>query len=274
MMEDGLQFLAMALYVASSVCFLLGIRRSRPLLEHIALATAGVGGVAHGVSICWRGAAGGYFPLTNLPEGLSFLAWCMVAASFITFKQSRSRQIGSFALPLAAVLLIAVVLVPGPAKEPALELSKGWVAAHASTALLSYGAFGLAFVAGLMYLLQERQIKLKRSGTLFRWLPSLERLERVDSRAIEIAFPLLTLSMLVGLLWARMRPDTGWAWGGKETSSLVTWLCYAALLHAKRRYSLRGRKVAYLCILGFVLVLFTFVGASLLFPGAHSYGGR
>ncbi len=267
-----LELVVLALYLASSACFLLTIRKRRELLGRAALILAAAGAVAHCAEIVVRGVAGRYVPLTNLFEGFCFLSWCIVISFLIVYAKYRNGEIGSLAMPLAALTLGFAMLLPGAAREPVMEWRGVWIWLHAGTALVSYGGFALAFVAGIMYLVQERQLKSKHSGTVFRWLPSLETLERIDSRAIEVAFPLLTLAMVFGLLWARSDLSTGWSWGSKETFTLVTWLCYAALLHVKRRYSLRGRKIAYLCILGFLLVLFTFVGGSLMSRGPHYFG--
>ncbi len=272
-LAGALELVVLALYLASSACFLLTVKRRRELLVRAALAAAAAGAAAHCAEIAIRGATGRYVPLTNLFEGLCFLSLCIVISFFIVYGKCRNGEIGSLAMPLAALTLGFAMLLPGAAREPVMEWKAGWIWLHAGTALVSYGGFALAFLAGIMYLVQERQLKSKRSGTVFRWLPSLETLERIDSRAIEVAFPLLTLAIVFGLLWAHRDPATGWSWGSKETFTLLTWLCYAALLHVKRKYSLRGRKIAYLCILGFLLVLFTFVGGSLLFKGPHYYGG-
>ena len=126
----------------------------------------------------------------------------------------------------------------------------------------------------VMYLLQERQLKIKSPGLLYRWLPSLEKLEEINHKAITIGFAFLTFGIIIGFFWARSVPVLDWSWGKKETWSIITWLVYAILLHIRLTSTLRGRKVAYLCILGFGFMLFTFIGISFLFPGLHSFIGN
>lgn len=273
-MENALLLVTMVLYLLSSVYFLLATRGETGRLKKRALIGTGAGAALNLAILVWRAVAGRYFPLTNLFESLSLLACCISLGFLVAYLKYRDIQIGGLALPLATLVLLAAILVPGPAREPVLHWRTGWIVLHAATALISYGAFALAFVAGVMFVLQERELKRKKPGILSRWLPPLEKLEATDRRAIEVGFPLLTFAIMCGLLWAKLVPTTGWSWGWKETWSLITWLSYAALLHVKRTYSLRGRKVAYLCIIGFVLVLFTFVGGSLLFSGLHQYDGR
>ena len=122
-----------------------------------------------------------------------------------------------------------------------------------------------------MYLLQERELKKKRFGLFYTRLPSLEALDNLNNHCLAVGFPLLTLGIITGSIWAKQAWGTYWQWDPKETWSLITWFIYAALVHARLTVGWRGRKAAWLSIVGFLAVLFTFLGVNLILGGLHSY---
>ncbi|PIQ84154.1 MAG: hypothetical protein COV75_03710 [Candidatus Omnitrophica bacterium CG11_big_fil_rev_8_21_14_0_20_63_9] len=148
------------------------------------------------------------------------------------------------------------------------------VSLHTICSLLSYGAFLVACVAAVLFLVQERQLKRKTLGALFHGLPSLGALDRANFLAIGAGFGLLTLGMLCGLASVRATFGRWWLGDPKEYLTVALWGAYCALWLVRLRSTLRGRRLALLSVLGFSLVLFTFVGLSHLLPSAHPYLGR
>lgn len=142
---------------------------------------------------------------------------------------------------------------------------------HMLCSLLSYGAFLVAFVAGVLFLVQERQLKHKRMGLLFHRLPSLGALDRINFLAIGAGFALLSLGMALGLIGVRVWLGRWWMDDAKTYLAVVLWFAYLGLWVMRLRATMRGRPVAFLSVLGFCLVLFTFIGASWLRPSAHPY---
>ena len=140
-----------------------------------------------------------------------------------------------------------------------------------SATLLSYAAFLVAFMAGALFLLQERQLKRKRMGRLFHALPALERLDRVNFLAIGVGFGLLTLGTFCGFLGTGTRLGRWWIGDSKELLTVLLWGSYLILWLMRLRATLRGRRVALLSILGFSLVVFTVLGAHWLAPTLHPY---
>ncbi len=140
---------------------------------------------------------------------------------------------------------------------------------HMACSLLSYLAFLVAFVAGLLFLVQERQLKRKRMGLLFRRLPSLDSLDRLNLVAIGLGFGLLSVGMAFGFVSARMLLGRWWTGDPKELLTVMLWGGYLALWSLRLRTTLRGRRVALLSILGFGLVLFSLLGVSWWLPTAH-----
>jgi cytochrome c-type biogenesis protein CcsB len=138
-------------------------------------------------------------------------------------------------------------------------------------AFLADASFAIAFGVGIMYLIQERQLKRKNPGAFYRRLPNLDVLDELDYKAIALGFPLLTLAIVTGSIWANSAWGYYWGWEPKEIWSLITWLIYAAYLHARLVGGWRGRKAAYLAVIGFAIVIFTFLGVNLLLPGQHAF---
>ena len=114
-------------------------------------------------------------------------------------------------------------------------------------------------------------IKNKKWSQFLHRLPSLQTLDDLNYLCLSLGFPFLTLGIITGSIWAEYAWGSYWNWDPKETWSLVTWLIYAALLHGRLTIGWRGRRAAYFSIIGFAVVLFTFLGVNLLLPGLHSY---
>ena len=155
--------------------------------------------------------------------------------------------------------------------QPALQSS--WLPIHASIAILANGFLALAFCGGIMYLLQESEIKRKRFGLFYTRLPSLEALDNLNQHCLAVGFPLLTLGIITGSIWAKQAWGSYWQWDPKETWSLITWLIYAALLHQRFRVGWRRRRAAIMAIIGFSAALFTLWGVNFLLKGLHTYAG-
>jgi cytochrome c-type biogenesis protein CcsB len=146
-----------------------------------------------------------------------------------------------------------------------------WLTFHVAISFIGDGMFAVAFMAAIMYLIQERQIKNKRFGSLYSRLPSLETLDTINHYSLMYGFPFLTVGMVTGAIYAQNVPGSYWQWDPKEVWSLITWLVYAALLHARVAMGWRGRRAAIMSILAFLILIFAFIGASLWLSDYHSF---
>ncbi len=142
---------------------------------------------------------------------------------------------------------------------------------HMGCSLLSYVAFLVAFIAGALFLIQERQLKQKQMGLLFHRLPALWTLDRINVVALGMGFGLLTAGLVFGCIMAQRLLGQWWNWDPKELLTLALWGLYFALWWLRLRAAWRGRKVALLSVLGFALVLFTLLGVSRWLPTWHAY---
>lgn len=230
-----------------------------------------IGVILHAAGFVARYVLAGYTPITNLFESLSFFALAIVTAFLVTEIRYNLRILGSFVAPLGFVFSASAAFLPGDVVRLAPALNSYWLPVHVLLLFIGDAVFAVMFGAGIMYLLQEKQVKKKRLGAIFKRLPPLDVLDEINYRCLTIGFPLLTAGIITGSIWAEYAWGSYWNWDPKETWSLITWLLYAALLHGRLTIGWRGRRAAILAIVGFGAVLFTFLGVNLLLPGLHSY---
>ncbi len=133
---------------------------------------------------------------------------------------------------------------------------------HSITIHLSYLAFFAASVVSVLYLIQDNALKNKLTGVIFSRLPNLSFLDKLNYRSIGLGFPLLTVSVISGLIWAKnIHGIYWWGYNLRQLYSLILWLVYALILHVRLSAKLRGRKVAFLSIAAFFVIILTLFGA-------------
>ena len=213
----------------------------------------------------------GMVPVLGLKSALSFFSWTIIGAYLILQLRFRLMVLGSFVAPLAAFLMIISSTIPGTEVVVRPIFRSMWLTAHVGTTFMGNGMFALTFVAAIMYLIQERQIKKKRFGTFYSRLPSLQTLDSVNYYSLMYGFPFLTIGMITGSIYAQYSLGTYWRWDPKEVWSLITWLFYAALLHERLAVGWRGRRAAVMSIICFLILIFTFIGVSLWLSDYHSF---
>jgi cytochrome c-type biogenesis protein CcsB len=174
------------------------------------------------------------------------------------------RTIGLLILPITGALLL-YALTLGSETHPLVPALQNplLLTIHVAVATVAYGAFAVSFAAAVLYLFQRGE---DRPG-----LPKRALLDQISYRAVIIGFPLDTMTVVLGAVWAQKAWGTYWSWDPKETASLVTWLIYGAYLHARVARGWTGSRAAWLLVAGFVSVIFCFFG-NLFFGGLHSYG--
>jgi cytochrome c-type biogenesis protein CcsB len=224
-----------------------------------------LGFVILGASLVFRSIASGYGPFSNMYEYSIAFAWATLGAYYWFEHRYHQRILGLMALPVALALLAYAATVPADIEPlvPALQ-NNLLLTLHVATAIVAYGTSAIGFTAALLFLIQPE------TG---RWgLPKPQVLDEIGYRAIVVGFPFLTLTIVLGGLWADVAWGRYWGWDPKETASLVTWFIYAAYLHARVVRGWRGNKAAILLIVGFGATLLTYFG-NLFFGGLHSYSG-
>ena len=264
--------LSLGLYILGMLCAFITLSRPRPGYVTSTVLLFGGAFLLHTGVLIIRAYQGGHFPITNLHESLSFFAWAVALLILIVYRRYHISVLFAFAIPIVVLFLTLSLTTPlGLLPLPPI-LRSIWLPIHVILSFLGDAFFALTFCVSLMYLIQERHIKQKKMGRMMSLLPSLALLDQLNYRLLTIGFPLLTLGIITGSIWAEYAWGSYWSWDPKETWSLITWLVYAALLHQRLTVGWRGKKAAWVAIVGFALVLFTFLGVNLLLSGLHSYG--
>jgi cytochrome c-type biogenesis protein CcsB len=239
------------------------------------------------VALVARGIAAGRPPYANMWEFTVAFGWGIVLCHALFEARYRLRAeggsaavggaaqvVGAVLLPVAVALFaVSVAYFPHEIQPliPALQANR-ILGAHVATMLLSYAALAVSFGAAALYLVQLESGR-RDGGRRFARLPSADALEEVTNRAVLVGFPLLTLGIALGAYWANSAWSRYWNWDPKETSAFVTWCIYAGYLHARNLRGWRGRGAAWLVVIGFAAVLFTYFAVNLWVSGLHSYAG-
>ena len=228
--------------------------------QKLAVWVTGAGFIFHTLALVTRIREAGYIPFTNLHEAISFFSWAIVLAFFLVEFRYGIEVLGSFILPLAFLSLVSAAALPNEVRTLDPTLKTIWFGIHTTLSLLGIVAFAIAFIAGIMYLLQESFLKSKQFNALYYKLPSLDLLDEWNKKAILLGFPLLTLGIISGALWAQYSLGSFWIQNNsKQALSLGTWLFYLIVLHGRITIGWRAKKAAHLAIIGFVGVIFIFV---------------
>lgn len=259
------------LYAVGTVGFLIYVIRTEKVIHRIAYGFLLAGFLSHTLGLAMLVSQLRQMPVTTLPQTFSLFAWAIVG-SYLAFQlKFNIRILGTFVSPLAVVFMLLSSAIPGRVIPNSKLFKSFWLTLHVATVFIGMAIFALAFCAGIMYLLQERQIKSKSFGLLYRRLPSLEVLDSLNYVCLTFGFPLITIGLISGFVYAGAVWQSFWHWDPKEILSVVTWLIYAVLLHERLAVGWRGRRAAIMAIIGFSVILVTFVGTSVILEVHHSF---
>jgi cytochrome c-type biogenesis protein CcsB len=247
-----------ALYTLGLLHSVFGFYQKRQIFVKIALAMVASGFVCHTLFLVWLGIERWHFPITNLSESLCFFAWCISLSFMVANFHYRVNALGTFILPLVSVLTILSQLIWEENHSIPPLLKSGWVYFHSSVAFLAYAAFFLTFISGILYLVQEKELKEKKFRFLYFRLPSLQVCDELLRRSLYVGFVAMSLTIVSGAFWAQQAWGRFWSWDPKETASLITWGIYFILINYRLSSKWRGRRAAYISIIGFASILFTF----------------
>jgi ABC-type transport system involved in cytochrome c biogenesis permease subunit len=253
-------YASLILYLLAAGCYFLG--RRNKIVARVALSLTAAGMLANLLALISRGMLVQRLPITNGAEFILSFSWFTVLAYIFYEFRSRSNSAGGAVMIIVSVLVASILaLMPGQLGDvkplmPALK--SPWLTSHVLTAIFSYGGFALA--AGLA------AIQLARADS--------SRGEEWIYKIVAVSFVMLTLTIVLGAIWAEQAWGRYWSWDPKETWALVTWIIYAVYLHLCRQKAWQGQRSNMLVVGGFILVLFTYFGVNFLLSGLHSYSSR
>jgi cytochrome c-type biogenesis protein CcsB len=269
-------------YLLSSAFYigLLVFRQRKAGQIGLTLALFGILAQTVGLGLRWRESYQlgiGHAPLTNMYESLVFFAWCTAIIYVLLEIKFKHPVIGSFAMPIPFVTLAYTSVDKSLSKDisplvPALQ--SNWLIAHVITCFIGYAAFAVAAGLGIMYLIKHFSQSGDTSDGSGGILPELRTLDDLIHKTIIFGFMWLSAGIITGAVWANEAWGTYWSWDPKETWSIITWFVYALTLHARFTRGWNGARIAWLALLGFVSVFFTYFGVNYWLSGLHSYGSN
>lgn len=205
----------------------------------------------------------GHAPLSNFYESLIFYAWC-IGFMLVILKKRLTFPIITMMASLIAVGFMGYASISSSVERkiqpliPALQ--SNWLHIHVITCFVAYAAFVISFICGFLYLIKWKNV-----------VPPKEILEEINYRSVMVGFPMLSAGILTGAVWAHYAWGSYWSWDPKETWSLITWIIYALFLHARFVRGWKGKRIAFISIIGFLSVIFTYFGVNFILSGLHSY---
>ena len=253
-------------------------RRSRA--ARVAVVLTLLGWATHVGSVVTRGFAAGRVPWGNMYEFSSAAALVAVTAFLVLLRRRRvDATVGAFVMvPVTLYLGLAGTVLYTPAGPLVPALDSYWIKIHVAAAVMASGAFLLAGVIALLFLLRDRSDQMVAAGrtpqfplSLGRSLPAAPSLDRAAYAVIAFAFPVWTFAIIAGAIWAEAAWGRYWGWDPKETWSFITWVLYAGYLHARATAGWKGRRAAWVPVAAAVALIIDYYIVNIFVVGLHSY---
>ena len=294
----GILLLTMTFYWMSLILF------KNPILSEIGKIGSIIANILLFVILGSRWIIAGYFPLSNLYESLLFLTWTLLTTYLFVEYKTKSKLIGATLIPIALLIngFANLTLPPEMQKASPLvpALQSNWLMMHVSMMMLSYATLIVGSLLSILFLiisngkeinynlinsrdsfetpiLNNITVAYDESTTLIKTqkdsqLKLLSSIDNWSYRVIGLGFPFLTIGIIAGGVWANEAWGSYWSWDPKETWALITWLVFAAYLHARITKNWEGKRTAVLGSLGFFVIWVCYLGVNFLGKGLHSYG--
>jgi len=306
--ENNLNNISFALLLITLILYWINlIIKPYDLIQNIGSLLTIIINLSLSISLIIRWINNKYFPLSNLYESLLFLTWCITLINIILETKSKSKLIGAITIPISLfTIAFASISLPQNMKVAAPlvpALRSNWLMMHVTIMMISYATLMIGSLLSILFLIisNKKDIDITVQGNsqnynknlLLRYdlnyLPNnsnfiahkrdnykrinlLESLDNLSYRIIGFGFPLLTIGIIAGAVWANEAWGTYWSWDPKETWALITWLVFAIYLHSRLNQSWQGKKPAILASIGFIIVWICYLGVNFLGKGLHSYG--
>lgn len=254
----------------------LGPSRTARGAGRAAMFLTGAGALVHAGSVAARGLAAGRVPWGNMYEFSSAICLSAVTVFLVVQWRRPSRRLGLFVLfAVLAGLGLATTVLYTPAGPLVPALHSYWITIHVTAAIIASGLFTVGSVLAVLYLLVTAGSVRVAAATrrLRAVLPAAQDLDDLCFRLLATAFPIWTFAVVAGAIWAESAWGRYWGWDPKETWAFITWVIYAAYLHARVTAGWRGRRAAVLALVGGAAFTFNYFGVNLWIVGLHSYAG-
>ncbi|MFI6985708.1 c-type cytochrome biogenesis protein CcsB [Embleya sp. NPDC050154] len=250
-------------------------------IGRVAVSLTVLGFLLHAGSVLTRGISVERAPWGNMYEFSTSVSLVVVAAFLVLLWKYPVRWLGLFVtLPVLTTLGVAVTVLYTDSEQLVPALDSYWLWIHVASAIVSFGAFHIGALASILFLFRQKyEGKVARGDKLGRFdeklarLPSAASLDKTAYRVNAIIFPLWTFAIVCGAIWAENAWGRYWGWDPKEVWSFITWVAYAAYLHARATAGWKGTKAAIVSLVAFACFLFNYYGVNIFVNGLHSYAG-
>jgi cytochrome c-type biogenesis protein CcsB len=294
--------IALGAYLISSILFILYLSTKKRRFSDMGFTLIVFGFVFQTLALITRWFYVGHPPWVNTFEVMSFFVWTVVGAYLTLNVRTDYRTIGTLVAPFAFATLGFASLQPSNPTPLIPALQSVWLLIHVPIVIVSYCAFFVAFAASVLYLFKDKQLseypfdsarrRQNSSANAARAVSrepakvldklNLDQLDDLAYRSVAVGFPLLTIGIVTGAIWAEAAWGSYWSWDPKETWSLITWFVFLIYLHAKTQ-NWGSSLCAYIAAFGFISVVCTFFGVGYVLPfletylsvstGLHGYAG-
>ncbi|HSF27282.1 MAG TPA: c-type cytochrome biogenesis protein CcsB [Actinomycetes bacterium] len=231
----------------------------------------------HLAAVVTRGASAGRMPWGNMFEFATAAALAVTGVFLVLLARKPVRYLGLFVVgPVLLMLGLAVTVLYTESEQLVPALKSVWLGIHVTAAIVAMGLFTVGFSQTILYLIQARRERVpaaERTPNFMDHFPAAAVLDRAAYRMHAFVFPLWTFAIVAGAIWAENAWGRYWGWDPKEVWSFITWVAYAAYLHARATAGWRGHKAAYVALLAYGTILFNYLVVNIWLVGFHSYSG-
>lgn len=262
-------WLAFMTYAAAFIFYLYLFFNKRQIMGVLAVSLTALGFLFHTISFGARWVSVGYIPLEGAFESYSMFAWAVVLIYLTLMWKSELKVLGAWLMPFVGVLL-GISWVKYESPERLSEVVKNtWIILHVTVVFLAYAGFTIAAVLALLYLIQQRQLKKRHVNLFFRRLPALEVLDDWSNRAITMALPFMTMTIITGMIRA-IKDFPNWYYDPFVISTTLTWFLFGLYIALRYLRDWQGRRIAYMAIAGFASIFL--IQVMKVFSGFHQFG--
>jgi cytochrome c-type biogenesis protein CcsB len=275
--ETLLLALSLAAYVITGILYLRQLFSQRQLWGRATLALLLFGLVLHLAALFTHSLSRGNLklPIENVLETLSFSAWCLVLVFVFAESRWKLTALGAFVLPVAIIALAGSFIAYRHAISVNVTRLTGFdptlLGVHVTLVIVGYAAFTLAFCAACACVVQDNLLKRKHLVGISRQLPPVQVADEAAYRLAALGFPIFSLGIVIGVIWANLTQPKGWMWDPKVVWSVITWLVFAVYLHVRMANGWKGRRAAILLMSGFGCAIVTYLVTGLLRIGWHHF---
>lgn len=273
-----------ALYVLSTVAYFGALFAKSDYVGKVAtfLAWAGSTFGLVGMMVRWRESYlinpdYGHIPVSSLYEVFILFA-VLTTLIYLYYEQKmRTRSMGGFVMLIVSAAVAFLLWYTFDRQAHVIQplvpaLKSYWMKIHVPANFIGYGAFSIAAMVGLAYLITEKQIQRNPDSNFVKAMPALEKMDDLMYKSIALGFAFFTIATVLGAMWAAEAWGGYWSWDPKETWALIVWLNYAAWLHIRMSKGWRGKPMAWWALIGLLVTTFAFLGVNMFLSGLHSYG--